>query len=70
MNFINDILLVFYQIFLPIAATSLLKWAQGEGNPALHDTVEKLYDISLMWSTVQKQFAEQVGVLRIVDSDK
>eukprot|EP00794_Sanderia_malayensis_P010835 gene10835-11987_t len=41
------------------AATSLLKWAKGEGNPALHDTVEKLYDVSLMWSTVQKKFAEQ-----------
>ena len=52
LNFIN--------YFCLTAATSLLKWAKGEENPAIRDVVEKLYDIFLIWSNVQKQFAEEV----------
>ena len=43
-----------------VAATSLLKWAREEGNPYLRSMVEKLYNITLMSATVQRQYAEQV----------
>jgi len=41
------------------AATSLLKWARDEGNPAIRSMVEKFYNITLMSATVQRQYAEQ-----------
>ena len=53
-------------IYCFVAATSLLKWAREEGNPALRSMVEKLYDITLMSATVQKQYAEQASSNYIV----
>ena len=55
------------------AATSLLKWARDEGNPAIRSMVEKLYSITLMSATVQRQYAEQVcfqlSCLVLLESD-
>jgi hypothetical protein len=38
---------------------SLLKWVKSEKNEALKDTVSKLYDVAVLWSTIQRDFAER-----------
>ena len=54
------LVLVLHEVHFLSAATSLLKWARDEGNPAIRSMVEKLYNITLMSATVQRQYAEQV----------
>ena len=48
--------------FCLLAATSLLKWAKKEKNGELKERICQLYDISLLWATVQREFAEKVCV--------
>jgi hypothetical protein len=37
-----------------------LKWGTDEKNGDLKENICRLYDINLMWSTVQKDYIEQV----------
>ena len=48
--------------FCLIAATSLLNWAKKEKNGELKKRICQLYDISLLWATVQREFAEKVCI--------
>ena len=48
--------------FYLIAATSLLKWAKKEKNDELKESICQLYDVSLIWATVQREFAEKVCI--------
>ena len=50
------------KVFYLIAATSLLKWPIKEKNDELKESICQLYDISLIWVTVQREFSEKVCV--------
>lgn len=50
----------FLLLFLFLAGTSLLRWAKTEENTDIRDCIHRLYDVNLMWATVQKEYIEQV----------
>lgn len=45
------------------ASTSLLRWAKKEENLSMKEAVCRLYDVSLMYASVQRELAEQSNVL-------
>lgn len=42
------------------ASTSLLRWATDEPNHDLKENIRRIYDINLIWASVQKGYIEQV----------
>ncbi|XP_065644996.1 uncharacterized protein LOC101238333 isoform X4 [Hydra vulgaris] len=45
------------------ANTALMQWANMEKNTALGDAVSSLYEINVMWSAIQKEFAQESKLL-------
>ena len=46
--------------FVNLACTSLLRWGKMEQNERLKATICQLYDVNLMYASVQREFAEEV----------
>ncbi|RMX51019.1 hypothetical protein pdam_00018443, partial [Pocillopora damicornis] len=45
------------------ASLGMLKWAKNEDNLALQDVFSKVFEVSTMWTTVMKDFTEEVFII-------
>ena len=44
----------------------MLKWAKNEENLALQDVFSKVFEVSTMWTTVMKDFTEEVFIIFVL----
>ena len=50
----------------PTASLGMLKWAKNEENLALQDVFSKVFEVSTMWTTVMKDFTEEVFIIFVL----
>ena len=68
MVLLGEIRYVFFNIndSSPTASLGMLKWAKNEENLALQDVFSKVFEVSTMWTTVMKDFTEEVFIIFVL----